>query len=70
MKDKKVTGSHQHGLTKRKSCLTNLIAFYNDMTGMVDEKRAEDIDYLDFTKVFDTISHSIITDELTKYRLD
>jgi len=28
MKDKKVTGNSQHGFTKRKPHLTNLIAFY------------------------------------------
>lgn len=27
-KDKKVTGSIQHGFTKEKSCLTKLTAFY------------------------------------------
>lgn len=31
MEDKKVTGNSQHGYTKDKSCLTNLIAFDNKM---------------------------------------
>lgn len=46
MKDKTVIGSSQHGVTKGKSCLTNLIAFYNEMTGLVDERRAVDVVYL------------------------
>lgn len=30
--DKKVAWSSQHGFIKRKSCLTNLIAFYDEAT--------------------------------------
>lgn len=31
MEDKKVIGSGQHGFTKCKPCLTNLIAFHNEV---------------------------------------
>jgi len=68
MKDK--TGCCQHGLTNKKSCLANVIAFYNEKNGFLDEGRIVDVDYLDLSKVFDTISCNIILDKLTKYRLD
>ena len=43
VKDKKVTGSSQHGFTKGKSCLPNLITFYDEISGFVHEGRAVDI---------------------------
>ena len=46
MEEKKVIRSSQHGFTKGKSRLTDLIAFYNDMTGWVDEGRAVEFVYL------------------------
>lgn len=43
MKDKKVTGISQHGVTMRKSCLNNLTALCGEMTGFVDEERVVDV---------------------------
>jgi len=70
VEEKKVIRSSQHGFTKRKSCLTNLIAFYHSMTGWVDEGRAVDVVYLDFRKAFDIVSHNILLGKLRKCGLD
>ncbi|PKU30008.1 rna-directed dna polymerase from mobile element jockey- hypothetical protein [Limosa lapponica baueri] len=70
VEEKKVIGSGQHGFTKGKSCLTNMIAFYDVITGWLDEGRAADIVYLNFSKAFDTVSHSILIGKLRKRGLE
>ena len=43
MRDKKVIGNSHHGFLKVKSCLTNLMAFYKEITGSMDKERAVDV---------------------------
>jgi len=40
------------------------------MTGWVDEGRAVDVVYLDFSKAFDTVSHNVLLGQLRKCGLD
>ena len=63
---KHVTGKSQHGFTKGKLCLTNLIAFYNKVSCLVDGGRAVDIVYLDFSTAFNRVSHRLLLEKLVR----
>ena len=49
---------------KRKSHLTNLISFYNEMTSLIDEQRQVDVVFLDLSKVFDIVLHKTVRKKL------
>ena len=47
----------QHGFSKGKSCLSNLLLFLEDITKEVDSGKPVDVLYLDFSKAFDKVPH-------------
>lgn len=49
IKDTKIIWSHWYGFSKGKSCLTNLLALYDEITSLVDKERAEDVNHLNFS---------------------
>ena len=47
----------QHGFTKGRSCLTNLLVFFEEVTKEIDEGNDVDLIYLDFAKAFDKVPY-------------
>lgn len=54
---------------KGRSYLTS-ISFYDQMTCLVDEGKAVDVNYLDFSKDFVSVSHSILLEKLVAHGFD
>jgi len=47
----------QHGFRRKRSCVTNLLAFLDQVTECVDRGDAADVVYLDYQKAFDKVPH-------------
>src|SRR6266568_4819827 len=56
--------SSQHGFTKNRSCLTNLLEFMEEVTSTLDSRKPVDIIYLDFAKAFDKVPYQRLLKKL------
>ena len=61
--------SSQHGFMKRKSCLTNLLDFFEYVTSEVDRGNPVDTIYLDFSKAFDKVPHQRLLAKLKSHKI-
>eukprot|EP00061_Rhincodon_typus_P011696 g36916.t1 len=62
-------GQTQHGFTKGRSCLTNLLEFYENIIHAVDNGDPVDVVYLDFQKAFDKVPHKRLLHKIKKVGL-
>jgi len=70
VKDNRGIRPSHDAFMKGRSCLTNLISFYDQVTCLVDEGKAVDVIYLDFSKAFDTVSHNLLLEKRVAHGLD
>ena len=66
MKDKELNVKSQHGFTQGKSCLSNLIAFCDEVTSTVDKQKAVSAVYFDLSKASNAASCSFLLTRLVR----
>lgn len=66
IKNREMIHASQHSFTEGKSCLTNVVIFYNGITASLNKGRPTDVLYLDFCKACDTLPSSILLSKLEK----
>ena len=57
----------QHGFMKGRSCLTNLLETFEEVTSMLDQGGGVDMIYLDYSKAFDSVPHRRLIAKLQAY---
>lgn len=66
MEHSEVIRHRQHGFTNSILYLIGLVAFCDGVTTLVDEGRATDVVYLDFSKAFDIVPQNMPSAKLDR----
>ena len=64
LKENNLIKDSQHGFTRGRSCLTNLLDFMEEVTREIDNGNCVDVLYLDFAKAFDKVPHKRLLSKL------
>jgi len=51
-------------------CLTNLNEFFEKVTNQVDEGKAVDVVYMDFSKAFDKVPHGSLLQKMRRHGIE
>jgi hypothetical protein len=66
-KHNNILNSAQYGFVKGRSTCTNLVDSMNDWTNAMQSDEQTTVIYIDFTKPFDTVSHTKLFAKLSSY---
>ena len=66
----KLINGSQHGFTKGRSCVTNLLEILLKVTDEIDKGKPFDCIYLDFAKAFDKIPNFRLIKKLKAHEVD
>ena len=64
LSESKYIRDSQHGFSRGKSCLSNLLICQDSIIQMIDEGSSVDIIYLDFQKAFDKVPHHRLLEKI------
>ena len=58
---------NQHGFRSKRSCLSQLLAHYENILSALEHNRSADVIYLDFAKAFDKVDHGILMHKMKSF---
>ena len=67
--DHSALSQKQHGFSKGKSCLTNLLETFEDITDSLDRGDGVDVVFLDYQKAFDSVLHRRLLSKMQAYEI-